>query len=405
MKAKTKWLMLIAIGVLIVAGLTFLQNYELVFTGVGKILDLFASLLYGCVIAFIVNLLMKNLEKVVKFGPFKNKKLRRIVCMLLSFIILFGAIAAIVALVWPELKNGIKLLIEKLPSTIEWFIGFATTKLHIPASWLGGLESIGGEEVLSLFMESDFGKDILNTGGAVIGTAFDFVINFVVGLCFSFYLLISKESVIRSLKGLCHSYMKPKSAERLIELSSRMNAIYSKFISGQIIDAVILGTMVTIVLLIFRIPYPLLIGIVVAVTAIIPIVGAFIGGGVGAFILLMVSPKQAIIFLVVFIVLQQIDNHLIYPHVVGKSVGLPPIWIFIAVIVGGNVAGILGMVMMIPVVALIYALHHENVAIMHEHENDGEVAQNEEGNGENICDLEKKEEESSDGDDSSNENE
>jgi len=373
MKAKTKWLMLIAIGVLVIAGLTFLQNYELVLLGVKKILNLFASLLYGCVIAFIVNLLMRNLEKIIKFGPFKHKKLRRIVCMILSFLILFGAIAAIIALMWPEVKNSIKLLFEKLPSTIDWLISFATTKLHIPESWLGGLESVSGDDVMSVFMESDFGKNLLNTGGAVIGTAFDIIVNFVVGLCFSFYLLISKEAIIRSLKGLCRAYMKPQAAKRLIELSSRMNAIYTRFISGQIIDALILGFMVTVTLLIFRIPYPVLIGIVVAVTAIIPIVGAFIGGGVGAFLLLMVSPKQAVIFLIIFILLQQIDNHLIYPHVVGKSVGLPPIWIFIAVIVGGNVAGIMGMVMMIPVVALIYALHHENVALKYEYEREDEL--------------------------------
>lgn len=372
MKPKIKWLMWIAIGVVVIAALMFLQNYDLVLNGIGKIFGLVGSLLYGCVIAFIVNLLMRNLEKLIKFGPFKNKKLRRITCMILSFLIIIGAIAIIIALVWPELKNGINLLFEKLPSTIDWIINFATAKLHIPKSFFGNFESFEVSDILSVFMQSDFGQNILTTGTVVVGTAFGFIVNFVVGICFSFYLLISKESVIRSLKGLCRSYMRPKAAKRLIELSSRMNSIYTKFISGQIIDAIILGTMVSVVLLIFRIPYPVLIGIVVAVTAIIPIVGAFIGGGVGAFLLLMESPKQALIFLIIFIVLQQIDNHLIYPHVVGKSVGLPPIWIFIAVIVGGNLAGILGMVMMIPIVALIYALHHENVALKYEHEHEAE---------------------------------
>ena len=372
MKPKIKWLMWIAIGVVVIAALMFLQNYDLVLNGIGKIFGLVGSLLYGCVIAFIVNLLMRNLEKLIKFGPFKNKKLRRITCMILSFLIIIGSIAIIIALVWPELKNGINLLFEKLPSTIDWIINFATTKLHIPKSFFGNFESFEVSDILSVFMQSDFGQNILTTGTVVVGTAFGFIVNFVVGICFSFYLLISKESVIRSLKGLCRSYMSPKAAKRLIELSSRMNSIYTKFISGQIIDAIILGTMVSVVLLIFRIPYPVLIGIVVAVTAIIPIVGAFIGGGVGAFLLLMESPKQALIFLIIFIVLQQIDNHLIYPHVVGKSVGLPPIWIFIAVIVGGNLAGILGMVMMIPIVALIYALHHENVALKYEHEHEAE---------------------------------
>lgn len=360
--------MWIAIGVVIITTLMFLQNYELVFTGVGKIINLVASLLYGCVIAYIVNLLMRNLEKVVRFGPFKHKKIRRIVCMILSFVILVGVIAALVAFVWPEIKSGLKMLMEKLPGAVDWAINFATTKLHLPAAWFESLGEADGKALIEKFLQSDMGNSILSEGGKIIGDIVGILMNCIVGLCFSFYLLISKESIIRTIKNLCRTYMKKEKAERLIKLSSRMNAIYSNFISGQIIDALILGSMVTITLVIFRIPYALLIGIVVAVTAIIPIAGAFIGGGIGAFLLLMESPKQALIFLIIFVVLQQIDNHLIYPHVVGKSVGLPPIWIFIAVIVGGNVAGVVGMVMMIPIVALIYALHHENAALRHEDE-------------------------------------
>jgi len=355
-----------AIGVVVIAALMFLQNYELVFTGIGKIIALVASLLYGVVIAFVVNLLMRNLEKVIRFGPFRHKKARRIVCMILSFLILFGAIAAIIACVWPQLKDSIKLLIEKMPGALDFAIEFCTTKLNMPAEWFENIDDLAGEDLMSKLLQTDLFNTILSSGGKIIGIAFDGVMNFLIGLCFSLYLLISKESVIRSIKSLCRTYMKKERAERLIKLGTRMNAIYTNFISGQVIDAIILGTMVAITLAIFRIPYAILIGVVVAVTAIIPIAGAFIGGGIGAFLLLMISPKQAIIFLIIFIVLQQIDNHLIYPHVVGRSVGLPPIWIFIAVIVGGNIAGVVGMVLMIPIVALIYALHHENAAIVHE---------------------------------------
>ena len=140
-----------------------------------------------------------------------------------------------------------------------------------------------------------------------------------------------------------------------------MDEIYSSFISGQCVDAAILGTMVTVVLAILGIDYALLIGILVAVTALVPVVGAFLGGFIGVFLLLMISVKDALIFLIVFLVLQQVDNRLIYPHVVGNAVGLPAIWIFTAIIIGGNFGGIFGMIFAIPLFALVYSLLSEDL--------------------------------------------
>ena len=351
-----------------------IQNFEMVKIGFKNVIAIVASLLYGCLIAFIVNLVMKNLEKVIKFGPFKKKKIRRIVCMILSFVIIFGLIAGIVALVVPEITESAKLLVEKLPGFIDWAVDLCVNRLHMPEEWFesfgnaietpeAGGTADGTESLISSVWGLDFIQDIIKSGTSFVGSMIVFIIDLVIGLCFSFYLLIHKEDLIDAAKRVCNNYMKPRTAQKVIHIGSRMNSIYSSFMSGQVIDALILGTMVTVTMLIFKLPYAILIGLVIAVTALIPVFGAFIGGAIGAFLLLMVSPKQAIIFVVMLVILQQIDNHLIYPHVVGKSVGLPAIWIFFAVIVGGNVAGIAGMILTIPLLALVYGLLCEDMEL------------------------------------------
>ena len=269
MNSRAKWAMWTAIGVVVIAALMFLQSYELVFTGVGKIIGLITPLLYGVVIAFVVNLLMRNLEKVIRFGPFRRKRIRRIVCMILSFLVFFGALAAIIACVWPQLKDSVMMLIEKMPGALDWAIEFCTTRFNMPESWFDNIDDLGGEALISKLLQTDFVNAILSSGGKILSGAFDVTVNFLIGLCFSFYLLISKESVIRSIKSLCRTYMKKERADRLIKLGTRMNSIYTNFISGQIIDAIILGSMVAVTLAIFRIPYAILIGVVVAVPAIL----------------------------------------------------------------------------------------------------------------------------------------
>jgi predicted PurR-regulated permease PerM len=187
------------------------------------------------------------------------------------------------------------------------------------------------------------------------------LLDFLLGLCFSIYLLMQKENLISGVKRLVKAYLSPRNSERLIRIGTAMNEIYSSFISGQCLDALILGAMVTVALLIFRINYALLIGIVIAVTALVPVVGAFLGGAVGVFLLLMISLREAIVFLVIFLVLQQIDNRLVYPYVVGNAVGLPAVWIFAAIVVGGNFGGIFGMILAIPLFALVYTLVSEDL--------------------------------------------
>lgn len=332
------------------------QNIEAVKTGLRVLTGLIMPLLYGCIIAFILNLIVRRLEKYLRFGPFRNQKLRRVVAIILSLLVLLGAITAIVAGVVPELRDSAALLMEKLPGMAQTLTDFCVGTLGMPEDWFTALDSPDITEIVTRLFENDAVMNVLKSGGNFVGNAVSAVFDLLVGLCFSCYILMQKEKLTCDMNRLAKAYLRPESYARLVRVVRSMNAIYSSFISGQCLDAVILGAMVTVSLALFGIQYSLLIGIVVAVTALVPVVGALVGGALGVFLLLMVSPKDAVLFLVLFLILQQVDNRLIYPHVVGSAVGLPAIWIFAAIVVGGNFGGIFGMILAIPLFALFYTL-------------------------------------------------
>ena len=194
-------------------------------------------------------------------------------------------------------------------------------------------------------------------GGSLAGMLFDGVIS----LVFAIYILTGKEKLCCQGKKLLRAYLSEKAYNRTIKVLALCNQNFSKFISGQCLEAVILGTMFVICMTIFRMPYALLVGVLIAFTALIPIVGAFIGCAVGAFLILMVSPIKAVGFVAMFLVLQQLEGNLIYPRVVGNSVGLPAIWVLVAVSVGDSMFGVVGMLVFIPLMSTIYALLRENV--------------------------------------------
>ena len=195
----------------------------------------------------------------------------------------------------------------------------------------------------------------------VASTIIGGVVNLFVALVFSFYILAQKEKLGDQLKRVMHAYFSQGLYERALEVASLANRNFSNFITGQCMEAVILGCMFFLCMTVLRMPYALLVGCLIAITALIPIVGAFIGCGVGAFLLLMVSPMQALVFVVMFLILQQVEGNLIYPHVVGSSVGLPSIWVLAAVSVGGSLLGVAGMLLFIPLTSVLYALFREFV--------------------------------------------
>ena len=201
----------------------------------------------------------------------------------------------------------------------------------------------------------------LKASGSAVGSVVSVVTKLFIGLFFAFYILAKKESINAYIHRLMETYLPKKIADGLENFGHITYETYANFISGQCLDAVILGCLVTIGMGILQLSYPILVGVVVAVTALIPIVGAFFGGTVGVFLLIMESPVKALTFLILFLVLQQIDNRLIYPHIVGNAIGIPSILIFAAIIIGGEFSGVIGMFLGIPFTAVIYTLLEQDM--------------------------------------------
>ncbi|MBO5177195.1 MAG: AI-2E family transporter [Lachnospiraceae bacterium] len=338
----------------------------------GKLLlGMLSPFLVGAATAFVLNLPTRFIEQklLAKWRNPKSAGLKRGVSIVLALLFLVAVIVFAALMVIPQLT---KTLME-LGSVIPAFFRDLITKLEVMAKeypeWkdaFAALEelSIDWSSVISYvtgFLKDGLGNVLSSTvgfAGSVAGALFDGVIAFV----FAIYILCGKEKLAIQAKKLLHAYLSEKSYEKTLKVLTLCNHNFAKFISGQCLEAIILGTMFVICMTIFGMPYAVLVGVLIAFTALIPIVGAFIGCAVGAFLILMVSPVKALIFIIMFLVLQQLEGNLIYPRVVGNSVGLPAIWVLVAVSVGGSMFGVVGMLVFIPLMSTLYALLKENVA-------------------------------------------
>ena len=210
------------------------------------------------------------------------------------------------------------------------------------------------------FLKNGAGN-VLNSTFTVAKTVINSLMNFFVAFVFACYILLQKEKLSVQIKKVLYAFLPLKAVDKTLEVASLSYKTFSSFVTGQCLEAVILGTMFFIVMSILRFPYALLVGVVIAFTALIPIFGAFIGCVIGTFLMLVSNPMQAVAFVILFLVLQQIEGNLIYPHVVGGSVGLPSIWVLVAVTVGGSLMGVVGMLIFIPLSSVVYALFREVV--------------------------------------------
>lgn len=317
-------------------------------------------LFIGAVAAYLINILMSFYERHY-FPKSKSKSVvssRRPVCLVGAVITLAGIIALVIGLVAPQIVACIKMLIDELPGAINMLIA----KLE---EW-----DLGSEKIINALSTIDWKSKIgeiaktLTSGlGSVVDVAFTAVTsvfsllsNGIIGFIFALYLLLSKDNLSKQIKKLEKRYVPETKAKKIAYVAGVANDSFRSFIVGQCTEAVILGTLCMLGMFILQLPYAPMIGALVAFTALIPIVGAFIGAGVGAFLILMESPVKALIFLVFIIILQQIEGNLIYPRVVGSSIGLPGLWVLAAVTLGGGVLGIWGMLIGVPVAAVIYRL-------------------------------------------------
>lgn len=330
---------------------------------IGGFFNVLFPFILGACLAFILSIPMNFFERIL----FNNRpiKMKRALCLFLTLLVFVGVVFFVIFLVGPEIFATIEKIGVTIPPFIErvqeWVVSLEIDwKLlqdyinSAEIDWQGLSSNV--VDFAQLFLEGFFTSAL-----SMIFSVFKSLLNIVLGLIFAGYLLVSKEKIGGQTKKLLKAFLPERIVKRIIEIASLSHKTFRGFLTGQCFEALVLGTLFFIVMLIIKLPYVLLISVLIAVTALIPIFGAFIGCFVGAFLIIMVDPVKALIFIIVFLVLQQIEGNFIYPKVVGNSVGLPSIWVFVSVTLGGSLFGIAGMVLFIPIVSVIYSVLRENV--------------------------------------------
>ncbi len=338
-----------------------------ILNGAMTIWDAVFALVLGCAIAFILNIVLGLLEKIY-FPNSKNLfviKTRRPICITLAILVILTIIFLLFKLVIPELINAFSVIGEMIPvyfeyvrdwvvANMDFFPSIGEYLLELEINWSSIIKSVASYAATGL-------TNILDSTLSIVGTMVGGLANFVIGLIFAIYILASKEKLSKNIHSVMKAYIKPSFNQKFLNIVSTANHTFSRFIVGQCTEAVILGILCTVGMLILQFPYATMIGVVVGVMALIPIIGAFIGAAFGAFIIFTVSPVKALLFILFIIILQQLEGHLIYPKVVGSSIGLPGLWVLAAVAVGGTLGGIPGILLGVPLTATFYKLLREDV--------------------------------------------
>lgn len=343
---------------------------EKIFYGVLFLAGILKPFLYGGAVAFVLNIPMKWIEERLlgRLRGERAKKLKRPLGIVLSLLLIALVLAAVVGMVLPQMGATVSEIGKKIPAFMEQAASEAERLAEenpVLADWAGRLGSteIKWDEVLNNlihFLKSGAG-DMLDSTVSMAGSIISGVVGMVIAFVFALYILAQKERLADQGRRILSAYLPARIEDKILEVCSLLYKNFSSFITGQCLEAVILGTMFVIFMSIFRMPYALVVGALIAVTSLVPVVGAFIGCAVGIFLILINDPVQALWFAVLFLVLQQIEGNLIYPKVVGNSVGLPSIWVLMAVSVGGSLFGVMGMLVFIPLLSTGYALLRDSV--------------------------------------------
>ena len=362
-----------------------LWKFDVVLGVLKTIWDIIFPFVLGGAIAFLTNVPMSFLEKKI-FENVKKKnkivrKLKRPISLILTIVLVVGVIALVMFGVIPQLTRTMGTLVTSINDFIPQM-----------QSWIGEFFH-NNQEIMNLVDQIEFDPDqaikwgisllgngagnMMNTTMSAVGSIVSGVATFFIAFSFACYILFQKEKLHIQIRKVFFAFLPRQKADTFLKVCSLTYRTFANFLAGQCLEAVILGSMFVVTLSILRMPYALLIGILIAFTALIPIFGAFIGCAVGSFLIFMVNPQQAILFVIVFLVLQQIEGNLIYPHVVGESVGLPSIWVLAAVTIGGNLMGIVGMLVFIPLLSVLYTIFREFVYLRLKKQNIKQVTKTE----------------------------
>ncbi len=327
--------------------------------------DIFSPFLLGGVLAFILNVPMRAIESKLKF--IKNEKPQRITAILLTLLAIVLVVAGVVMLIIPQITDTLELLSSQLPGFFErveaGVMGFLEARPEL-YEWVMNnfdLQQFDWGAILekvATFVSTSVGTIV--TGAVVaVKDIFGVVFNLVISVVFAFYCLACKETLARQARRMAYSLLKEKVADQIVRVMRMTNSAFSNFLTGQCLEAVILGLLFVPAMAVFKMPYIPLICVLIAVTALVPLVGAFVGCVLGAFFILVTDPMLAVGFVIMFLVIQQIEGNLIYPRVVGESIGLPGMWVLLAVAVGGGFFGVVGMFLMVPLSSVLYTLLRE----------------------------------------------
>lgn len=360
---------LIVFTILILVGL---WNLSVVLEAVGFIWGILFPFVLGGAIAFVINVPMSFIEKTL-FGEKENRgrwkrKLARPLSLVITIVLAVTVIVLVMFGVIPQLGNTVVSLgnsiADFLPRMRDWIAEFTNNNPDI-MDYVNQL-SFNPDQMVNWAMSflGSGANSVMNTTITVTRNIVSGVTTFFIAFSFACYILIQKEKLHVQVRKVFFAFIPKRKAEVGLEICSLTYKTFASFLAGQCVEALILGTMFFVSMTVLGMPYALLIGILIAFTALIPVFGAFIGCFLGAFLIFMVNPRQAVFFVILFLILQQIEGNLIYPHVVGNSVGLPSIWVLAAVSVGGSLLGVVGMLIFIPIVSVVYTLFREVVRLL-----------------------------------------
>lgn len=351
-----KWMFLILFTII---SFYIINNISIVWNVILFLISVMSPFILGAIMAFILNIPMTKIEKQLN-KKIENKRVTRIIAIIISLLIFILIIGLISFLIIPEIIESLEKLVSNIPSLVNDAESYVLKLLE-------NHESVQ-IEIKEMFTNINTSKIISNLLNYIVNGSLSFIsglisslITIFTGIIFSIYMLSQKEYLIRCFNKILKAFLNNKKYRKVQEICSLANKTFSNFVSGQCLDAVILGLILFIVLSIFRFPYALLISVLTCITALIPIFGALIAMVVGVVLIGISSPLEALLFILIFQIVQQIEGNFIYPRIVGSSVGLSPLWTLLAITVGGNLFGILGMLIGLPIASICYAIFRSYV--------------------------------------------
>lgn len=347
--------------------------FEKIFRFLGWIGQMCLPFLLGAGLAFVFNIISNNLMRYsIKWFDIKDTKIKRMISNVLSILIVFAVFVAFVGIVIPRILFSIQLLLTNFPQMIyEFYVWLLDVTKHVDVVHdflqhldINAFSTFAMDNVskkVSSWLVSGGANDIFGSIFTILSTTFSWFAQAFITIVFSFLLLFNKEQAVQETKSLLQAYLPEKNYERVRHVLKLIIRIFTSYVGGTCLECLILASLVTVGSLILKIPYAFLVGLAVGIGALVPMFGALVAAILCAFFIAMTSPVQGLTFIIMFICIQQVEGNFIYPHVVGKSVGFPPMYIIVAITIGANVAGIIGIIIFIPICSCIYQLVSEDV--------------------------------------------